>query len=214
MAKHSIEVLSVYDAMNLNKAPLSTNPAVMVAFDDGCASLFNYAYAILNKFNFKAHIFIATDFIGKEGYLQWDQIVKLHKDGFIIGSHGHSHRNLATLGSEDICRELQISKSLLQEKLNVNIDIVSLPHGGFDKHVLEAIEETGFKAAFTSVPTYGISCENLYVFGRFAILANTSQAKFEAIVNHRLRVFVAENCFYRMKKLIKPVLKILKRGQI
>lgn len=52
------------DAYNL-KAELPSKP-ILITFDDGYYSNYEYIYPILKKYNAKASIFIVTDKVGKE----------------------------------------------------------------------------------------------------------------------------------------------------
>ena len=82
------------DARN-GKIKLPEKP-ILVTFDDGYYSNYEYIFPILKKYNVKASIFIVTDKIGKEidgkKYLNWDQCAVMQDSGLVeIFSHSKRH---------------------------------------------------------------------------------------------------------------------------
>ncbi len=65
----------------------SAKNLVMLTFDDGYKNNYTYAYPVLKKNGFSAVIFVVVNKIGKEGYLNIDEIKQMHKDGIVIASH-------------------------------------------------------------------------------------------------------------------------------
>src|SRR5680860_912148 len=64
---------------------------VLLMFDRGYESIFSKAKPILDKFGFKASIFIACDYIENGEGMNWNQVRQLHTEGYDIQSHGLEH---------------------------------------------------------------------------------------------------------------------------
>ena len=69
----------------------------VLSFDDRGVSAFDNVLTCLDRLNWRAHFFITTDYIGKKGFLDRNQIVILREQGHSIGSHSCSHPNMKKL---------------------------------------------------------------------------------------------------------------------
>ncbi len=197
-------VISVYKFMQ-NRNDLSAD-SVMLTFDDGNLSDFEIAFPILRDFDFTAHFFVTTDFVSKKNHMDWPQIRELQKNGFIIGSHAVSHKDLSRLQDKDVIYELSYSKSTIEDKLGREVDIVSMPHGGYDHRICRIAKEFGYRAIFTSRPTYQIAYADPYVFGRFAIKNKTDFRTFCQIISADKHIRNKMLAIFYFKKIIKGLL--------
>jgi len=132
--------------------------AVVIHLDDGYRSTYDIAYPILKKHGFVATLFVYTDFIGaSRNALTWDLLRAVKQDGFEVGSHTMSHADLThkRAGESErdylarVKRELQVSKQILDEKLNQNTLSIAFPYGAFDKTLLKLCEEAGYRLGFS-----------------------------------------------------------------
>lgn len=132
--------------------------AVVINLDDGYRSTYEIAYPILKKYGFTATFFIYTSFIGaSKNALTWDQLKALKADGFEVGSHTVNHANLSKrLDGESekeylarVKRELEVSKKILDDRLNQNTQYIAFPYGEFSPVVLKLCEETGYRVGFS-----------------------------------------------------------------
>ena len=100
---------------------------IALTFDDGLLNTFEVAYPILRDLGIKATLFVVSGvFTGDVGTEQirpndhsplmtYEQVKELHKLGWEIGSHSHTHRVFDTLDDHDAYTELVHSKELLTE---------------------------------------------------------------------------------------------------
>lgn len=182
-------------------ATLKTDNDYIFTFDDGGSSFYYVIAPILEKYNKKGVFFIATNCIGKEGFLSAKQIVDLAKRGHTIGSHSHSHRRLSELSDMEIYSEWKESKEILSNILNYPIDSASIPNGYQSNAVLNMAEKTGYKYLYTSIPTTKIfHYGNISLIGRFVITKNT-----RAIFINKL----GSSCFRQYLKQRSSLLMIL-----
>jgi peptidoglycan/xylan/chitin deacetylase (PgdA/CDA1 family) len=88
------------------------------------------------------------DWIGKEGYLTWDEVKELDRQGFKIGSHTLTHpQDLKMIHDEQLHVEVQNSKDLIETVLGHNIDSFCYPRGRADERVRRKVMESGYKDA-------------------------------------------------------------------
>ncbi|HJU58367.1 MAG TPA: polysaccharide deacetylase family protein [Nitrososphaeraceae archaeon] len=93
------------------------NKYVIIVFDRGYKTTFLTAKPILDKYGFKASIFVLCEYVEKRRGLNWDQIRELHNDGYDIQSHGLEHKKLTEIKSPtEIESIIGGGKKCLEEK--------------------------------------------------------------------------------------------------
>ncbi|MBI3415651.1 MAG: polysaccharide deacetylase family protein [Verrucomicrobia bacterium] len=83
-------------ALSLRSAERKPIPdkLVVLTFDDSVASQFTIVRPLLKQYQFSATFFITEGFgfaTNKQDYMTWEQIQRLHRDGFEIGNHTRDH---------------------------------------------------------------------------------------------------------------------------
>lgn len=125
--------------------------SVIITFDDGYEDNFTNTLPILQKYNAKATIFIATNLINKPGYLTWDQLKAMKDSGlFEIESHTNRHKILPNLVESAIDDELISSKNAIYENLGIVADVIAYPEGKWSKLTVARAENAGYKVQATS----------------------------------------------------------------
>jgi peptidoglycan/xylan/chitin deacetylase (PgdA/CDA1 family) len=122
----------------------------VLTLDDGHASHLEHVAPLLVRYRFSGTFFVTTDFIGKPGYLTWDQVRKLVFLGMEIGSHGKSHRPLTRLSRQELFVELADSRRILQDQLGVPVTALAAPGGFWSHTVAEAVKPAGYDAVWVS----------------------------------------------------------------
>lgn len=132
--------------------------SVVITMDDGYRSVYTIAYPILKKYGFTATVFVYTNFVGASDMaITWDQLRKLQKEGFTIGSHTVSHADLTKKKEGEtendflvrITRELFESKKIIDRKLKQNTLIFAYPFGRYDQTTSQIVREAGYKVAMS-----------------------------------------------------------------
>jgi peptidoglycan/xylan/chitin deacetylase (PgdA/CDA1 family) len=78
--------------------------------------------------------------------MNWNDIRQLDADGFIIGSHSHTHPMLASLQNEsEIADELNISGQKIQQELGKFPKSISYPIGSYDERVVSLSAKAGYQ---------------------------------------------------------------------
>ena len=126
------------------------NKYVILMFDRGYDTIYSTAKPILDKFDFKASIFIACDYIETEDGMNWYQIRDLYEDGHDIQSHGLKHQRLTEVKSDsEIEHIVSGGHECLQEQgLNPTVFQAPFNKGGDDPQILDTINKY-FDLAFT-----------------------------------------------------------------
>ncbi len=145
---------------NLRPKNKNAKRPIIITFDDGELNNFEEAFPVLQKFNFPAYFFVTNNRIGHPAYMNYDQLKELIKNRMIVGSHSLDHIILTELKFEELCRELGESKKDLEKKLNTQVNTFSVPHGFYDRLVIQTARKVGFKYIFVSTrnPWGGSDC--------------------------------------------------------
>ena len=95
---------------------------------------------------------VGNGFVGVPPTLTWPMLRSMRRDGFTIGSHTRSHVSLPMECEATAADELTGSKRLLERELGEPIDHFAYPGGGFTPAVVEALEQAGYRYAYTACP--------------------------------------------------------------
>lgn len=127
--------------------------SIIITFDDGYLSFYENAFRSLLSRNMRAVVFVPVNYIGKtnnwdvqllgKNYLHMDktQLKIICDNGMEIGSHTLRHIYLNNLSDKILERELNESKTKLEEIVNNTVQTVSYPFGRFNKRVLAAAKK-------------------------------------------------------------------------
>ncbi|MGE3274930.1 MAG: polysaccharide deacetylase family protein [Vicinamibacterales bacterium] len=85
-------------------------------------------------------------------FMDWDDVRRLHREGFDIGSHTVEHPILSRLDGDAVARELRQSKRKIEAQIQAPCRTIAYPNGGvadYDHTVIEATRAAGYRAAFS-----------------------------------------------------------------
>jgi len=143
-------VLGLLEIVNKLKAGKSLpDYAVGISIDDAFLSVYQNAWPILQNQNIPFTLFVATDPIdqGLSGYMSWDQIRELKKNGVEIGSQTKSHPHMHKLTEKEIRKEINYSNSRFEEELGEIPKLFAYPYGEYNLVAKKVAKET-FVASF------------------------------------------------------------------
>jgi len=180
--------------------------AVVITIDDGYASAYSQAMPVLQAEKVPAAVFMIVGHIGAtEGEipkLTWDQMDEMQSLGIVFQSHtydshmvindekgrsgpsltsrGYVHeaaRNETSIEYEDrILYDLQVSRSILEERLGREVQYLALPFGSHNLSVQETARQAGYDYVFTVEPGMVNLSSDRFALGRF----NAGQAGYQS----------------------------------
>jgi peptidoglycan/xylan/chitin deacetylase (PgdA/CDA1 family) len=143
---------------------------VAITFDDGYENNYKYAYPALKRYHMPATIFIITDKVGKNDFMDWGQINEMSASGIIdIESHTISHAWLKYIDDKKLKDELAGSKEVLEKMTGKKIKFICYPMGGYNEHVKSMAKDAGYEAGFATKPTRLAPSYDVYEIKRVRI---------------------------------------------
>lgn len=167
--ENNYNVISLQDFYdNVNNKNVLPEKSIIITFDDGHRDNIYYAAPILRQYNFKAIMFIVSNYVGKKGWLDvngnllehetdksqwWDllswQELKSLQDCYILESHCHSHKKLTMINDLTLIDELKAPKKYLFDKLGINSKYFCYPYGIYSEYVIDFTLKEGYLGAVT-----------------------------------------------------------------
>ena len=122
---------------------------ILINFDDGYYSNYEYVFPILKKYNVKASIFVVTDKIGTEidvkRYLNWEQCKEMQDSGLVdIFSHSKRHVFYDKLPVRMLRDDVIESYKIIEKNLGTkNLKVFAYPYGAYTKETVWALKLNG-----------------------------------------------------------------------
>lgn len=114
-----------------------------VTFDDGYRDNYEYAAPVLRSLELPATFFVTSDFIETDTvawwdrecvppppWMTWEQVRRLHKDGFEIGAHTRTHANLGQVNGARAEWEISGSRQEIEARIEAPVRLFAYPYGG------------------------------------------------------------------------------------
>ncbi len=124
--------------------------SIILTFDDGYRDFYLNAFPLLQKYNFKAVVFLPTGLVNNEGYLTWEEILIMGKSGLIyFGNHTWSH--YATIKDEEkIIMEIRTADTQLSERGLNTMKVFAYPYGAATPVSQNYLKSINYNLAFTT----------------------------------------------------------------
>lgn len=173
---------TISELTKLNNIP---KKSFVVTFDDGFEDNYINAFPILQKFNFKATIYLVpnqkTNHWEKENtsvisnLLNEKQIFEMQNSGLIeFGSHTLSHVNLSKIDDEKLFYELKESKIEVENLTKRECNAFAYPYGKFDDKIVHAVKKNGYKNATVVKRGLFKQSDDVFTIKRIGILGTES----------------------------------------
>jgi|ERR1051326_3142759 peptidoglycan/xylan/chitin deacetylase (PgdA/CDA1 family) len=181
------------------------NPRVLMTFDDGGISFYDRIAPALEQHGWRGYFFIATNWIGKPGFLNTSQIRDLRSRGHMVGTHSCSHPlRMSHCAFEEIQHEWTESVIRLSDILGERVEMGSVPGGYYSKKVAKAAALAGIRTLFTSEPTLNAhSVDGCVVVGRFTVRQGTSAEIAAALARADYIPRLKQSLSWNTKKALK-----------
>lgn len=169
------------------KTPLPDR-SILFTVDDAYRSAAIEAWPRLKARGIPLTIFVSTQAVDDNipGYLSWDELRSLQKQGVTIGFHSHSHRHLAFESMDSIVKDLSIGIQRFTEEMGMPSPYFAYPYGEYSEALKAEVVASGFDAAFAQFSSVTGPASDIFALPRFAINASYGDLnRFKLITNAR-----------------------------
>jgi peptidoglycan/xylan/chitin deacetylase (PgdA/CDA1 family) len=146
-----------------NREPFEPN-SVVLTFDDGLSSIYEYAFPVLKKYRFPATVFLVTGHIGgvndwtgqpahipQYPMLNWAQVEEMSQAGVSFGAHSRTHPDLTCLTEAELMDEIIGSRNDICDRLNLEVASFAYPYGKIPEKALKLVQHNFFGACSASL---------------------------------------------------------------
>lgn len=152
-------------------------------FDDAHRTQYEFGLPALQRHQIHGIFFAIPERANSwPNYMRWNELRELISLGHEVQSHGFSHVPLTRCSDTDLRREVELSKSTLQDKLGTPVDSISIPFGRWDKRVLEACRRAGYARIYTSDPRPYAVRSGVELIGRFMVRNSMTAERFRQML--------------------------------
>ncbi len=158
---------------------------ILLTIDDAFRSFYDNAWPYLKKNKIPFILFVSTEPVGNNGYMDWDQIKEIEGSGFgVIGHHSHSHDYLIDKSEEVFLNDIKSSNKIFKERLGYVPTLFSYPFGEYSGFMRDYISRN-FKIAFGQHSGIIDINKNKFELPRFPINEKYGEIKrFQSIINY------------------------------
>ena len=154
LSHYRILKLFGFKQLSMEEVLTGASRGFLFTFDDG----YEGPYEDLANCGVKGVIYrvVGRDFSSWNGPLDpiplvgMERLKRLIDLGWIVGSHGLSHRSLTSIGPEEMEREIFEAKKILEELLGAEVYHFSYPFGHYSREVKAALRKAGYRTAVTT----------------------------------------------------------------
>lgn len=139
----------------------SLSRTLAITFDDGYRDNYQFAAPRLRSLGLPATFFVVSDFLGTNTvawwdrectpppeWMTWEEVERLHRDGFEIGAHTRTHANLGEVSGSQAEWEIGGSRHELETRLGAPVRLFAYPYGAKENMTesnRELVRQAGFK---------------------------------------------------------------------
>jgi peptidoglycan/xylan/chitin deacetylase (PgdA/CDA1 family) len=123
---------------------------VVLTFDDASRSHHDVARPLLLKYKFGATFFVTEGFdfpTNKKDYMTWEEIARLHKDGFEVGNHTLDHKGVTDKTLRDLPAQVRAINARCKEHGIPQPTSFAYPGNAITKDALPVLKDLGIKFA-------------------------------------------------------------------
>ena len=178
---------------------------ILITIDDGFKSFYTEAWPYLKENNIPFILFVSTEPVGNNGYMNWNEIKEIEQSEFgYIGHHSHTHEYLIDMTEEDFINDIETATKIFKDKLGYVPSIFSYPFGEYSLFIKNYISEN-FKIGFGQhsgiidmnkdkfeLPRFPIN-EKYGDLKRFNSLINYNPLEYKSLKPEEKKIFDDEN---------------------
>lgn len=138
------------------KTRLAEGKPVLITFDDGYRSVYDYAFPVMKELGFVGVVCIYPKFIGARGAMTWEMIRHLIDAGWSVESHSMTHPNLLKDAPTEHAARKRFHNNEIFQSRQVIIDntghtpmFIAWPYGIYSPELVELARKAGYQGALT-----------------------------------------------------------------
>jgi peptidoglycan/xylan/chitin deacetylase (PgdA/CDA1 family) len=162
-------------------ADLPARP-ILITFDDGHLNNYTTAFPIMYKYGFTGTLYIVSNYLGTDNYMNADQIKDMAAMGWEVGSHSISHLDLTALDPYRQRQEIVDSRTRLESALGVPVLTIAYPFGISNPGVIDYAHFAGYIGGMSLGYTNDQGDSNLYTLQRRDIKGTYDVKQFAAFL--------------------------------
>lgn len=175
---------------------MASGAEAQLTFDDGNKTDVTEALPRLRATGLKASFFIPSDRIGQPGYLDENDVRRLHCEGMEVGSHGSAHLDWTKLSDAEIANDVMRSVARLGTIIQAPVRSLAIPYGYCDRRVLGVLRKLGVGRAYSSFR--GPATSGAWLMRRDCIMADMSHDQIHEILTRKPATAEAALTFLRI----------------
>ena len=155
--------------------------SVAITFDDGNHNTATKAFPILKKLGipFAAFIYPSGINVGhKSGFMDWDDVRMLQKNGVIIGCHSFDHPYMTRPSGIKTAEAYKVwlqkesvgAKKIIEAHIGVSVNYFALPFGLSDIKVYKKVKNSGYRFSFNVSGMNNSQYSDPYFYNRFIVV--------------------------------------------
>lgn len=153
---------------------------VVLTFDDGYKDFTDEAMAILEEFGYRATVMVIAGFVGKPGYMSWDDVRAAAEAGHEIGCHSMSHPDLRDLDQGSLERQVRDARDYIESNAGIRPVSFCYPSGKHNGEVRSMVIKEGYLGAVTTSPGWASTTDDLYLLSRIRVDGSAGIDTFKA----------------------------------
>jgi len=176
----------------LHQGPPPPPRSVVITADDGHGSVMTDMLPLVREYGVPVTLFIYPSAISNASYaMTWEQLQTLTRTGlFDVQSHTYWHpnfkvekRRLAPAAYHKlILTQLMRPRSVLKQKLGVDVDLLAWPFGIYDEELLRLAAQSGYVAGVTLDARVVTASTSMMALPRFLVTDAASGKRFAAML--------------------------------